>query len=157
MRIITKHILVLAILISSSVVAQSKVKEKQLIGKWKLHLNLKEKVKEETKDMNGFGKILAKSIINAVDDIIEEADITFHFKRNNVLEVIQKSITDDNEETTETYKWKIDENGKLTTTKFNNKKLKFNNNNGWMMKKKKLVPVDNDKKVEENVWLEKVK
>ena len=157
MKNITLKICLFALLISSSGFSQSKVKERQVIGKWKLHLNLKEKVKEETKDINGFGKILAKSIVSAVDDLIDEADITFNFKRNNVLEVTQKSLTDDDEESTEIYEWKIDKKGRLVTSQSSGKKLKFNNNSGWMIKKGKLVPVDDDKKIEKEVWLQKVK
>ncbi len=157
MKNITLKIYLFALLISSSGFSQSKVKERQVIGKWKLHLNLKEKVKEETKDINGFGKILAKSIVSAVDDLIDEADITFNFKRNNVLEVIQKSLTDDDEENTEVYEWKIDKKGRLVTSRSSGKKLKLNNNSGWMIKKGKLVPVDDDKKIEKEVWLQKVK
>lgn len=157
MKNISLKLFLVAFLISSSLFAQSKVKERQVLGKWKLHLNLKEKVKEETKDESGFGKLLARGIVSAVDDLIQEADITFNFKRNNVLEVTQKDIMDKSEEKTETYKWKIDKKGRLVTTQSKNKRLKFNDNSGWMIKKGKLVPVDDDKKIEDNVWLQKVK
>ena len=72
MKTFTKHIFVLAILISSSVFAQTKVKENKVIGTWKLHLNLKEKVNEEMKDENVLTRSLMKGFMSTIDDLIHQ-------------------------------------------------------------------------------------
>ena len=156
MKTIKTKLFLFIFLTSSIAFSQSKVKERNVIGAWKLHLNLEEKVKKETKGDNAFEKALARGIVGTIDELAEEADITFNFKRDNTLEVTQKGIlNDDDEETTEYYEWKITKEGKLVTTKTDGGSFKFNDNDGWMLKRGKLVPVDGDNNIEEGVWLEK--
>ena len=64
-----------------------KVKEKDLNGVWKLVINIdQEEVADELdEEDNIFAKIIAKSVVGIVDDVLGEIDILFEFKSNNRL------------------------------------------------------------------------
>lgn len=157
MKSSTFKIFLFSLLVTSITFSQSKVKEKDIIGKWKFHLTLEKEIEKETKDSDGFEKIFVTGILKTIDKLVEKVDIKFHFKKDHTLRVTQKSLTGESTETIEDYEWKINEDGKLITNNIKNESLKFNDSNGWMLRKGKLVSVDDNNKVEENVWMEKVK
>lgn len=146
------------IFLCSAALAPGKTKEKDVLGKWKLHLNIGDKIKEETKDEEGLGRAFARGIGELVDEIISEVDITFEFKKNNVLIVTSDSDWDDDDEVeTEKYRWSIDKDGKIQTSSLDDDRIKFDDHDGWILKNGKLYSVDEGKKVETAVWLEKIK
>ena len=147
-----------ALLVSTITFSQSKVKEKDVIGEWKFHLNLDKAIERETKDSDGIEKIFVEGILNTVNKLVEKVDIKFHFKKNNILVVTQNSLSDYISETEKTYKWKITKDGKLVTDEIDDDKLKVNSkSNTWMLKNGNLVSVDDENEMEENVWMERVK
>ena len=149
---------VAVLFLCSAALVPGKTKEKDILGKWKLHLDISEKIKEETQDEEGFGKALARGIGSLVDEMVSEIDITFEFKKNNVLKVTQSNDWDDEDEMEiEEYTWKIDKKGRIKTISLKNEHLSVDNNDGWILKNKKLIPVDKDNDVQDVVWLEKIK
>lgn len=91
---------------------KKKVKERDLDGVWKLVIKIdKEEVVDELDDEdNIFAKIIAKSVIGIVDDVLDEIDVRFEFKSNNRLKVTVNAF---GEEEVEYSEWKINKKGQL--------------------------------------------
>ena len=156
-RIIITSIVALLVLCSATLVS-NKTKEKDIIGKWELHLNLSEAIEKETEDEEGIGAAIAEGIVKMVDEIIDEIDITFDFQKNNVLKITHNSDFYGKEKgSIETHHWKIDKKGRVITSSSHNKKISINDNEGWILKKGKLVPVNHDGDIEGKVWMERIK
>lgn len=131
-------------------------KQKDILGKWKLHLDISEKIKEETKDEDDLGALFARGIGTLVDELVEEVDITFDFQKNNILVVTQDSNFKGDKKEIETYHWKIDKKGRIITTSMDEDQISFNDHEGWMLKNGKLVSVDKNEEIETVVWLERM-
>ncbi len=149
--------LLLTLFISSVTFAQSRVKEKDVIGKWKFHLDLTSEIEKEKLDSDDWGDAFARGILKTVDRLVETVDITFHFKKNNVLIVTKRPSIGGQDDDVEVFWWKIDEKGRVVTSEMDKDHLKLQSNSGWMLKRGKLVVVDEDDDVEETVWMERVK
>lgn len=141
----------------SAALVTGNTKEKDIIGKWKLHLDISKAVDKKIKDEDDIGTAFARGIVNMVDDLVEEIDITFDFQKNNILIVTHDSDSQHQEESTERYRWKINKDGYVVTTPINKKHFSVNDDEGWVLNKGKLTPVDQDNDKEEIVWLEKIK
>jgi hypothetical protein len=153
-RILTVSVVAFLFLCSATIITSQKTKEKHIIGKWKLHLDISNAVDEETKNNDDLGAVFARGIVSMVDDLVDEIDITFDFQKNNVLVVTQNSLSDYDEESIEKYTWKIDGNGYVVTKPVNKGNSSYDDGDGWILKKGKLIPVDEDENV---VWMERVK
>jgi hypothetical protein len=142
----------------SAALVPGKTKEKDIIGKWKFHMNISKAIDKETKDEKGWGAAFAKGIGHFVDAVVEEADITFDFQKDHTLIVTQDaSWGDDDEEKIETYRWKLNRNGHVVTTPLNKRKQNFQDSDGWKLKGGKLIPVDDDEDLKNaEVWMERV-
>jgi len=142
----------------SATLVTSKTKEKDIIGKWKLHLDISKAVDKETEDEDDIGTAFARGIVNMVDDLVEEIDITFDFQKNNVLVVTHDSNFHHQEESTERYRWKINKDGHIVTSSIKSKHFSMDDDDdGWILKKGKLTPIDQDDDSKGIVWLEKIK
>ena len=84
-----RHItIVLVILMNCSFAfSQDKLKEKNVLGQWKLHIDIKEELKDESESENFFERIVAKGVSGLVSGIMDCIDIRFDFQKNNVLKV----------------------------------------------------------------------
>jgi len=74
------------------VFGQSKVRERDLLGEWKLVIDIDEReIKDEidggSEDMDRFGEIVAAAAIDFAMDMIDEIDIRFRFKSNNQVRI----------------------------------------------------------------------
>lgn len=150
---------VAVLFLCSAALAPGKIKEKDVLGKWKLHLDISEKIKEETEDEEGLGKAFARGIGELVDEIISKVDITFEFKKNNVLIVTHNSDWDDDEDEvkTKSYHWSIDKDGKIQTNSLDKHHVEFDDHDGWILKDGKLFSIDEYEESEKTLWLEKIK
>jgi len=84
--------LFLAALLSSSLMnAQSKVKDRDVLGEWKLHVDLQKEIQDKDSDLNFLEKALVGAVSGIVTTAMNHVDIRFDFKRNN--EVILKFTT----------------------------------------------------------------
>ena len=82
--------LALALLCCVAVDAQTKVKEKDLIGEWKLVIDLDEvedEIERELEDENWLAARFARSISNFALDIVEEIDIRMDFRENGEVRI----------------------------------------------------------------------
>jgi len=103
--------LFLAALLSSSLMnAQSKVKDRDVLGEWKLHVDLQKEIQDKDSDLNFLEKALVGAVSGIVTTAMNHVDIRFDFKRNN--EVILKIHNKDEDKTeTEILKWFINKQG----------------------------------------------
>ena len=145
--------LFLATLLSSSLMnAQSKVKDRDVLGEWKLHVDLQKEIQDKDNDLNFLEKALVGAVSGIVTTAMNHVDIRFDFKRNN--EVILK-IHNKDEDKTEILKWFINKQGQLEINDLDNDHINVQHDGAWMLLDKQLVAVE-DGKVKQAVYLEKM-
>ena len=145
--------LFLAALLSSSLMnAQSKVKDRDVLGEWKLHVVLQKEIQDKDSDLNFLEKALVGAVSGIVTTAMNHVDIRFDFKRNN--EVILK-IHNKDEDKTEILKWFINKQGQLEINDLDNDHINVQHDGAWMLLDKQLVAVE-DGKVKQAVYLEKM-
>ncbi|MFT7035038.1 MAG: hypothetical protein ACJA2S_003559 [Cyclobacteriaceae bacterium] len=129
---------------------KKKVKERDLDGVWKLVIKIdKEEIADELDDEdNIFAKIIAKSVVGIVDDVLNEIDIRFEFKSNNRLKVTVNAF---GEEEFEYSEWKINNKGQLIIENIDS----FDSEEDyWLFEGDILVAYDNDDDgPSENIYL----
>ena len=147
--------LFLAVLLSSSLMnAQSKVKDRDVLGEWKLHVDLQKEIQDKDSDLNFLEKALVGAVSGIVTTAMNHVDIRFDFKRNN--EVILKIHNKDEDKTeTEILKWFINKQGQLEIDDLDNDHVNVQHDGAWMLLDKQLVAVE-DGKVKQAVYLEKM-
>jgi len=147
--------LFLAALLSSSLMnAQSKVKDRDVLGEWKLHVDLQKEIQDKDSDLNFLEKALVVAVSGIVTTAMNHVDIRFDFKRNN--EVILKIHNKDEDKTeTEILKWFINKQGQLEIDDLDNDHVNVQHDGAWMLLDKQLVAVE-DGKVKQAVYLEKM-
>jgi hypothetical protein len=144
-----------ALLSSSFLNAQSKVKDRDVLGEWKLRVDLQKEIQDKDSDLNFLEKALVGAVSGIVTTAMNHVDIRFDFKRNN--EVLLK-IHNKEENTTETeaLKWFINNQGQLEIEDIDNDNVNVQHDGAWMLLGKQLVAVE-DGKVKQAVYLEKMK
>lgn len=147
--------LFLAALLSSSLMnAQYKVKDRDVLGEWKLHVDLQKEIQDKDSDLNFLEKALVGAVSGIVTTAMNHVDIRFDFKRNN--EVILKIHNKDEDKTeTEILKWFINKQGQLEIDDLDNDHVNVQHDGAWMLLDKQLVAVE-DGKVKQAVYLEKM-
>ncbi|MBC6400204.1 MAG: hypothetical protein GDA51_10085 [Ekhidna sp.] len=106
-----KTILILTILCFGFSSQAQKVKEKDILGTWKLILNIEEAIKEEADDADTMLEEVFINVISGfISGIIDDIDIYFEFKENNKLKI---TLNTDEESETEYGKWFINKRGYL--------------------------------------------
>jgi uncharacterized protein YneR len=129
---------------------KKKVRERDLDGVWKMVIKIdKEEVADELDDEdNIFAKIIAKSVVGIVDDVLNEIDIRFEFKSNNRLKVTVNAF---GEEEVEYSEWKINKKGQLIIENVDS----FDSEEDyWLFEGDILVAYDNDNDgPSENIYL----
>lgn len=147
--------LFLAALLSSSLInSQSKVKDRDVLGEWKLHVDLQKEIQDKDSDLNFLEKALVGAVSGIVTTAMNHVDIRFDFKRNN--EVILKIHNKDEDKTeTEILKWFINKQGQLEIDDLDNDHVNVQHDGAWMLLDKQLVAVEYGK-VKQAVYLEKM-
>ena len=137
--------LFLAALLSSSLMnAQSKVKDRDVLGEWKLHVDLQKEIQDKDSDLNFLEKALVGAVSGIVTTAMNHVDIRFDFKRNN--EVILKIHNKDEDKTeTEILKWFINKQGQLEIDDLDNDHVNVQHDGAWMLLDKQLVAVEDGK------------
>jgi hypothetical protein len=146
---------IIALLSSSFVSAQSKVKDRDVLGEWKLHVDLQKEIQDKDSDLNFLEKALVGAVSGIVTTAMNHVDIRFDFKRNN--EVLLKIHNKDEDTTeTETLKWFINNQGQLEIEDIDNDHVNVQHDGTWMLLDKQLVAVE-DGKIKQAVYLEKMR
>jgi len=125
-------------------------KEKDVYGKWKLEINIKEKLKKESKELNFLERMIVGGVSGMVESVWEKIDITFEFKRNN--EVLLYVKVEDDETQVEELTWNMDD-GKIYIDDINNPNVNIDNDGYWRLKDGKLLSYSDDGELEEEVFM----
>ena len=125
-------------------------KEKDVYGKWKLEINMKEKLKKESKELNLLERMIVGGVSGMVESVWEKIDITFEFKRNN--EVLLYVKVEDDETQVEELTWNMDD-GKIYIDDINNPNVNIDNDGYWRLKDGKLLSYSDDGELEEEVFM----
>ena len=88
-----------------------RVQEDDIIGKWKLVINIEEEMEEEAEDADTMlEEVFIKAISGFVGGILEDIDIYFDFRENNEVKITVYAY---DEKETEYGSWKINRRGYL--------------------------------------------
>lgn len=158
LRILTP-VLLLSLLVSFGLQAQDKVKEKKLLGNWKLIIDLEEAFEEAEKEMkeeeeNIFAKIVLNSVSGLVTGLLEELEVYMEFLPAGEVKIIVEAF---DEREIEYSKWYIDNDGRLFIEDTDSYSSDSSDDNGfWLFEDGVLVLYqDNGRKseVKKNVYL----
>ncbi len=141
-------------MVLSTANAQSGIKEKDVLGPWKFHLDLSKEINKASSNLNFFEKMVAGAVTGVVDAAMEQVDIQFNFKRGQkvILTVHNKEL---NETDQETLHWFINEQGQLEIDDIDNDNINVSNDGVWILKGNKLVVLE-DNDLKEGVYLERL-
>ena len=127
--------------------AQSRVYEKDLIGTWKLVIDL------DGKDADS---ALERVAMKAVSGLLDEIDIRFVFMKDHRLEVLTRAF-DDEEVDEDESEWRINDRGELILGDTDKVDLE---DTVWLRKGDRLVPFeveDGKRKRKEKIYLERIR
>lgn len=136
--------IMLAATVCLSAHAQSQLKEKDIVGKWDLIIDLdeiEEEIERDVEDEHWLAARFAKSISNFALDIVAEIDIRMNFREGGELKITVNAfgIKD-----TEYAEWYINKKGELVIEDEDGRRSKRSFDIGdeddvWLMKGDKLV------------------
>jgi len=124
-----------------------KVKERDLIGTWRLVIDIDmDKIEDEMdEEDNVFARIVLRSVSGLVDGILDEIDIYFEFQDSGRLKVMVEVFGEDEVEYSE---WYINRRGELIiedTDSFNT-----SDDDYWMFEGELLVAYDDDGELDDD-------
>ncbi len=125
---------------AAAVQAQSKVKERDLIGEWELVIDLDEvrdEIEEEIEEENRWVASFARSISNFALDVVESIDITMDFRDNGEVKIIVEVM---GEREVEYSEWFINNDGELI--------IEDDDDNRWRRNKSSRIDID-----DADVWM----
>ncbi|MFH6983729.1 hypothetical protein [Marinoscillum luteum] len=132
--------------------AQSKVVAKDLIGSWKLVIDVDEEFEEAKREVDEedsfLGKIILNSVSGIVSGILEEIDIYMEFKPGGEVKVIVEAF---DEREIEYSEWQIDKKGRLYISDTEN--FSTGDSDYWLMEKGVLILFEDDNERSDNVYL----
>ena len=143
-RIITT---LLMIGISLGAYAQSKVQEKDILGEWKLVIDVRDEIEDDIREEdNWLAERFAKAVANFALDIIDELDIRMDFREDGEVKIYVDVF---GVHETEYASWKINKDGALEIEddwrgrERRSRKFDISSDHDvWMMDGKKLVAYD---------------
>jgi len=142
--------LLFSLLFLTTISSFSMEKEKDVYGKWKLEINMKEKLKKESQELNLLERMIVGGVSGMVESVWEKIDITFEFKRNN--EVLLYVKVGDDETQVEELTWNM-ENGRIYIDDINNPNINIDNDGYWRLIDGKLLSFSDDGELEEEVFM----
>ena len=150
----TIGLLVLTLALGFTADAQ-RVKEKDIIGTWKLIIDIEDEMEEEADDADTLlEEVFIKAISGFVGGILEDIEIYFEFQSDNDVKI---TVLAYDEKETETGSWYINKRGNLVIEDIDDDDDSFNissDDDEW-----KLVDgilVNDDHEDDRNVYMTKV-
>tara|TARA_B100000902_G_C27288727_1_gene905907 strand:- start:149 stop:601 length:453 start_codon:yes stop_codon:yes gene_type:complete len=147
------RILYLFLLLSSIVFSQNNITELDVIGKWELKVNVKQLLKEETRNLDMFEKMAAELASGFAEDIIDTANIYVLFKKNNTASLTVDFLDYDEKEE---IKWLIVDNEIVIDDSLNKKINIGSENNKWILEDDILFLKEKNLKFNKNIFFRKV-
>ncbi|MFY0593484.1 hypothetical protein [Roseivirga sp.] len=159
----------LLVMVGASLSAQSKVREKDILGQWDLVIDVDEardEIEEELEEEESWiARRFARGISNFALDIVESIDIRFDFREDGELKM---SLNVLGEREVEYLEWFINKDGELIIEDDdsdrrrgrNNRSFHFSNDDDvWLMKDGKLQAFEKTRRgrleIKEEVYLKK--
>ncbi len=151
----TKYFLIAALMVMGvATQAQQKVNEDDLVGNWKLVIDIEEELEREAdEEDNPFARMMIRGVSGLVEGILDNIDIYFDFQRDGEVKILVEAF-DENE--VDYAKWYINRNGELIIEDLDNDKIQFDDDDVWMMDGKFLVSIEEDGTIQENVYMTKI-
>ena len=119
-----KTILILTILCFGFSGQAQKINEKDILGTWKLILNVEEAIEEEAEEADTMlEEVFINAISGFVGGIIDDIDIYFEFKKNNEVKITVNAY---DESETDYGKWFINKRGYLEIEDIDDDNDRFN-------------------------------
>lgn len=133
-----------------------KVKEKDIIGKWQLIIDVEKEMDEEAEEADSFlEEVIIKSVSGFVSGILEDIEIYFEFESDNDVKVTIKAY---GEIERERAKWFINKRGYLEIEDWDNDSDNFNistDDDEWRLVDGLLISDDNEDD-ERTVYMKRV-
>ena len=160
----------LLVMVCASLSAQSKVREKDILGEWDLVIDLeeaREEVKEELEEEESWlARRFASGISSFAMDIVKKIDIKFDFRKDGEVKL---SINIFGEREVEYLDWSINDDGQLIIEdkdhdrrddRRSNNSFDFSDDDDvWMMKNGKLQVFEKTRKgrleIKEEIYLKR--
>ena len=137
--------------------AQNKVKERDVIGSWKLKIDVEEALEEAEEEMdeedNWLGEVVLRGVSGLVEGVLDNIDIYFEFIPGGELEIIVEAFGEFEREYTE---WEIID-GRLYI--YDSEHLQTDDDDYWMLDGDVLISLEEGRyedKINENIYLVKV-
>ncbi|MFY0688616.1 MAG: hypothetical protein JXQ90_15685 [Cyclobacteriaceae bacterium] len=137
--------------------AQQKVKERDIIGSWKLKIDVEEAIEEVEEEMdeedNWLGEVVLRGVSGLVEGVLDNIDIYFEFQRGGELEILVDAFGEIEREYTE---WEIID-GRLYI--YDSEHLQTDDDDYWMIDGDVLISFEESRyedKVNENIYLVKI-
>lgn len=133
--------LAIALIFCTSVSAQSRISEKDLIGRWKLVIEIREAIEEERDDSDeetAFEKIILSATSGLVGGILDNVDIELEFFKGGDATVLVDAFGDEEIEKTS---WRL-KDGKLYIDDTDS--FQMDSGDYWMLKGGILVSYEDD-------------
>ena len=130
-----------------------RVTEKDLMGTWKLIIDIEEEMKEEAEDADSMlEEVFIKAISGIVGGILEDIEIYFEFRKNNELKITVNAY---DESETEYGRWYINKKGYLQIEDVDDNDFNFDaKDDEWMFMDGILVTDEHED--DRNVYMTKV-
>lgn len=153
MKAKTLTLLSLILLLGFSTQAQ-KVKQKDVLGTWKLVIDIEDELDEEAEEAETLlEEVIIKSVSGLVSGVMENIDIYFEFEEDNELEITVKAY---GEVERERGTWYINKRGYLVIEDIDSEDDRFNistDDDEWKLVDGLLISDDDDDK---NVYMTRV-
>lgn len=151
----TKYFLIAALMVMGvATQAQQKVNEDDLVGNWKLVIDIEEELEREAdEEDNPFARMMIRGVSGLVEGILDNIDIYFDFQRDGEVKILVEAF---DEHEVDYAKWYINRNGELIIEDLDNDKIQFDDDDVWMMDGKFLVSIEEDGTIQENVYMTKI-
>ncbi len=130
-------LLLTALVLTFSLQAQKSVKEKDVLGEWKLIIDINQdeimEGVEEDEDIPFLGEWLAESVIGLVSNILDDLEIYFDFRKDGQVKIVAEIF---GEREVEYSEWYINSRGELVIVDTD---IFDNDNDVWVMENDRLV------------------
>jgi hypothetical protein len=156
-KLTTATFLICALLFNFESLAQDKVKEKDLIGTWKMVIDVSEEFEEAERDLEEedsfLGEIIFDAVSGVVEGVLKNIDIYMTFKESGIIKITVNAF---DEKETEYSEWEIDSRGRLHIS--DNDHFDSDDDDYWLMDDGVLVLIDDDDdgEISDNVYLVKI-
>lgn len=137
-------LIITALVLSLSLQAQKSIKERDILGEWKLIIDIdKNEIMEEIEeddDVPFFGEWIAESVLGLVSNVLDDLEIYFDFRKDGQVKVVAEIF---GEREVEYSEWYINGDGELVIGETD---IFDNDDDVWLMEGGRLVSYEHRKR-----------